>query len=218
MHELTRPHLLVTAPRSPTAAANRQRKAGLWTSDRIPGMRRWLTSLVTLENNIGTTLQRPRHMPRLARQHLASLLAAIIAVVGGTGEALYYLIEADSGQPAQTQGHQRAGYYHQHGDGLWHHHGPTHNPADVETTESFVESRVFDGLLAVRKQSPRHRSHSCFVLALVSQFQQSLVNVSTTFVAGVHVAPSYEVANCRIKRFFAPALGARGPPPLLVAV
>ena len=155
-------------------------------------------------------------MSRLTHQLVATALAAIFAVVSCTGEALYYLLEADSGQPVQTEGQPHEGFQHHHGDGLWHHHGPTQSSTSSAKADTPDESRTSDGEPAVRRESPGHRPHTCVALALVLQIQQSLSNTPSAVVESQHTSTCSEVDGDRRTHRFHATLGARGPPLLRV--
>lgn len=173
-------------------------------------------------------------MPRYAHQSAALVLAAIFAVVGGTGEALYYLVEADrceisspepdcgradSGQLASSQDRHRKVYSHHHGDGLWHYHTPKRSRSDriARSVAVSVEDRGTPSDSVVRKSSQDHQPHTCLVLALVSQIQQSLANAAAIHGADDHPTFCYELVDCRLTCQFRPTLGARGPPLLPVS-
>lgn len=121
------------------------------------------------------------HVPSSIRRLAATLLAALFVVVGGAGESLYYLVEAESGLPAGQSEYQENGYFHHHGDGVWHRHGPAPDDslADAPSKPS-DEIAAPDPWLNRVESAPSHLQHSCLLLAFVSQLRQSLVPPPTS--------------------------------------
>lgn len=105
----------------------------------------------------------------LVHRLTSALLAATYLVVGATGEGLFYLIEAPEVAQA-TDGDAGHGFAHDHGDGLWHHHGGHHD----ENATASTRSRVGEGLSD--RDGAGHHDHSTLLLAVASAIELSLLN------------------------------------------
>ncbi len=151
-------------------------------------------------------------MSRLTQQLVATALATIIAVVSCTGEALYYLLEADSGQSIQAEGHPHDSFHHHHGDGLWHHHGPAQRPTSSDKTDTAEKPRTFNGEPVARVDVPHRHDHSTLLLAVVSAIELSLSNAPAVVEDSQQISNCSEFAGDCVAHWFQPTLGARGPP------
>lgn len=137
------------------------------------------------------------------------LLAATYLVIGATGDSLYYCIESPATERAPGE-HRHGGYYHDHGEGLWHYHGP----ASGESAAAPEREQVREGSAEpiALPASPDRHDHTCLLLAVASAIELS-VSLGRT-------APSCSEGSClicsagaeRVDRFCFSRLGARGPP------
>jgi hypothetical protein len=161
----------------------------------------------------------------------ATLLAATYLVVGIGGDSLYYLLESPSlnqlsgaqlsgpqlpgvqlpgDNPPNGKVHQH-GYFHQHGDGLWH----RHTAHSVDVPKASIQGRQLghrtDEPSLRAERSPRH-DHTCLLLAAASALAQSLLagppRVENTD-PGPRIGRGIEALVAPSE---ATSLGARGPP------
>lgn len=100
----------------------------------------------------------------------ALLLAAVYAVVGGTGPALHYLVSGDAPGIRSTEGKSshRQGYFHCHGpDYHWHYHSWE---VDEEQGEDDLQPTP-DGAPTYRALHHPHQPHACPALAVVANMK-----------------------------------------------
>ncbi|MEQ8847339.1 hypothetical protein [Botrimarina sp.] len=148
----------------------------------------------------------------------ATLLAATYVVVGATGDALHYLVSGDAAQSdaAQSDAPRLAhhglahGYFHQHGDGLWHHH---HGPAEADgrTREQGADARS-KSCTGLRAPVDGHRDHGVLLLALVSQLEESLAPAGVVGAESREPGLARTDGSRRVAALRLATLGARGPP------
>lgn len=149
-------------------------------------------------------------MQRFARHSAAILLATIYSVVGGMGESLFYLAEAAPTQPL-VSGQEHDGYFHQHGDGLWHHHGSS---LGAKAPEAVFTANAPDDHTAESVDGTGHLDHSCCLLALIAQMQQSGASTPEAFFSGDSGGRFVGAPDRRAPSVTLSRLGARGPPRL----
>jgi len=137
-----------------------------------------------------------------ATRHTAALLAATYLVVGATGESLYYLVESPSIARA-ADASSRDGYFHDHGDGLWHRHaaGQRVDAAGDRHREPMA-----------RRDASRPHDHTCFLLAVAAAIELSVSAGAASLEAPVVGRPAGLGIEDRAVSSGSASLGARGPP------
>ncbi|MCA9261556.1 MAG: hypothetical protein KDA61_20205 [Planctomycetales bacterium] len=147
---------------------------------------------------------------------LALGLAALYAVVGATGESLYYFVESPDSAAAATQDDSAShGYYHAHGaEGHWHYHGHAKGPPQRATARN--DAKPAEGPLA-RGVGAEHPPHSCALLSLVAQMKLGLAG-------GYYHSLEHDSLVESVQDLFTAAFAAvrrahlaRGPPRMLFA-
>ena len=142
------------------------------------------------------------------------MLAAIFAVVGSTGESLYYLVEAQPEQTSQREDHHHSGLLHHHGDGLWHHHGALQGESSRSTTTDDDQPTICDQHGTIHSYSWAHQNHSCLALSLVSEIEHGLASKATFHALPDYVTPDFNSQKHLASASFRSTVQARGPPAL----
>lgn len=138
---------------------------------------------------------------------LATLLAATYLVVGASGDGLYYLLES----PAAEQAESSVSYVHEHGDGLWHHHG-VHSHAGGETVST--DTSVDTPEQPSYADATTHHDHTTLLLAIASALKLSLLAElpHAEIPSGDAIISVCEYARAWASK--SANLGPRGPPGL----
>ena len=148
----------------------------------------------------------------LTRRLTATMLAAIFAVVGATGESLYYLVEAQPEQTSQREDHHHSGLLHHHGDELWHHHGALQSESFTSTTTEDDQPKICDQHGTIHSLSWAHQNHSCLALSLVSEIEHSIANSATFHALPDCIAPDINSQKHLALASFRSTIQPRGPP------
>ncbi|MEM6655241.1 MAG: hypothetical protein AAF596_05515 [Planctomycetota bacterium] len=164
-------------------------------------------------------------MISLLRQRcLNTLLAAIYLIVGATGDSLHYLVESPA-PSASADEHLAGAFAHEHGDGLWHHHGHHHDGAVAAATNDGVSDDANDNRgrpsgergFGFSEGGAHHTNHSCALLAIASEIEISLLAGSPA-VEPVQALPIDATdADALVGASPRSTLGARGPPRAIIA-
>lgn len=156
----------------------------------------------------------------LVQQCAAALLAATYLVVGATGDGLYYLLESPAlAQVAGLEQSNDAGpsdsFFHDHGDGHWHHHAEHRSslaPLPTESVRGQGSIDRNDAELQDRAKRASHHDHTTLLLAIAEAVEQSVLTSLPLFEASQAEAPIGLERHGRASTSDRATLGPRGPP------
>lgn len=131
-------------------------------------------------------------MSPLRQRCLSTLLAATYLVVGATGDALFYLVESPT-LTASAEERPAGSYFHDHGDGHWHHHGfhrDDRATAAAPANRGRVRAERAGGVSTACFDAESRHDHSTALLAIASAIELSLLDGSA--------AADFFAADCLI--------------------